>query len=76
MPELEGPGAIPPLPQGTGAEQCQTPIIYLAAELSRETYLSWGEGHHSWAGAWREEERDQKQRCCKQTSEHSINVYS
>lgn len=37
------------LPQGTRAGQCQTLSIYLAAELSRETYLSWGEGHHSWA---------------------------
>lgn len=35
-------------PQGTRAGQCQTPSIYLAAKLS-ETYLSWGEGHHSWA---------------------------
>lgn len=36
------------LPQGTRAGQCQTLSICRASELPRETYLSWGEGHHRW----------------------------
>lgn len=46
------------LPQGTRAGQCQTPSIHLAARLCRETYLSCGEGHHSWAVGMEGRERE------------------